>query len=103
LELRWAGRISHKEQRQAGLRKGEEGKVGIIDLRGEEVKLGSGWGEGEGEGKAERCARSGRTAECSSPCHDNTRRRWERHAGKARQVGEARDQGSAAGRRGEAG
>jgi hypothetical protein len=43
-------RIGHKEQRQADLQKGEEGKVGNMDLsEGEEMKLGSGWGEGDAE------------------------------------------------------
>jgi hypothetical protein len=38
------------EQRQANLRKGEEGKVGNVDLREvEKGKLGCGWGEGEVE------------------------------------------------------
>jgi hypothetical protein len=43
-------RIGHKEQRHADLQKGEEGKVGNMDLsEGEEMKLGSGWGEGDAE------------------------------------------------------
>jgi hypothetical protein len=59
LEIRWAVRISHREQRRADLRKGEERKMGIGWGGEGRRSRGGGCCEGRGGGRQEGSSGSG--------------------------------------------